>query len=95
MARKEAQIGNFQFRDLRRTGASWIRARGGSRDVASKLLGHADTKMTDIYLGVDERDKAEAVAKLNDMKLPTQKLELVSQSEIQAILEPSEETTKR
>jgi hypothetical protein len=50
--------------------------------------------MTDIYLGVNERDKSEAVAKFNDVKLPIQKPELVPQSEIQDLIQPKEEIAK-
>lgn len=46
---KRANIRNFRFHDLRHTFASWYMMNGGDLYELSKLLGHANIKMTERY----------------------------------------------
>lgn len=46
---KRAQIRDFRFHDLRHTFGSWYMMRGGDLFELSKILGHANIKMTERY----------------------------------------------
>jgi hypothetical protein len=47
---------DFQFRDLRRTGATWLYNKGMKLKAISKYLGHATIAMTERYIGVEADD---------------------------------------
>ncbi len=51
-AAKKAHIKDFQFRDLRRTGATWLFRKTNDLGLVQKRLGHASPAMTKKYLGI-------------------------------------------
>jgi integrase len=57
----------FTFRDLRRSGATWMRRQGVRLEVIQDVLGHADISMTRRYLHVTSQDKREAVQLLESI----------------------------
>ena len=64
-ARKESGI-YFQFRDLRRTGATQLLLSGTDLITIQKLLGHGDIKTTQRYLQPNGTHMIEAVNKLEE-----------------------------
>ena len=56
----------LKFHSLRHTSASWLVQRGVSIYEVSKLLGHSDIKVTEIYSDLRAEDLREAVEKLNN-----------------------------
>ena len=65
--RKEFQAGvakshieNFTFRDLRRTGATWLYKETGDKKLVSDRLGHTTVAMTEKYLGIQSEDRTRA-----------------------------------
>ena len=56
----------FKFHSLRHTFASWLVQRGVSIYEVSKLLGHSDIKVTEIYSHLRAEDLRESVEKLNN-----------------------------
>lgn len=65
-ARKGARIKDFEFRDLRRTGATRMLKDGVDLATISQMLGHASIQMTEHYIGIikeDNRRAAELLAK--------------------------------
>lgn len=56
----------LKFHSLRHTFASWLVQRGVSIYEVSKLLGHSDIKVTEIYSHLRAEDLRESVEKLNN-----------------------------
>lgn len=56
-AREKAGIENFQFRDLRRTGARMMLKKGADIATVSAYLGHANIAMTQVYVPPSQDDK--------------------------------------
>lgn len=48
---------HFSVRDLRRTGATWAYRKTKDLKAISKMLGHTNTKTTELYLHIDEVDR--------------------------------------
>jgi integrase len=65
-ARKDANILDFQFRDLRRTGARTLLKGGVDLATVSKYLGHASIQMTERYAAASEEDLHRAAQVLNN-----------------------------
>jgi integrase len=57
---KAANVKDFVFKDLRRTGATWLYKKGMDIKTISLLLGHASTQMTETYLGIVDGHTREA-----------------------------------
>ena len=58
---KAANIKGFQFRDLRRTGATIMLKKGMDIATVSKVLGHASIQMTERYLHTTREEMQKAV----------------------------------
>ena len=56
----------LNFHSLRHTFASWLIQRGASIYSVSKLLGHSDVKVTEIYAHLRPEDLIDSVNKLNN-----------------------------
>lgn len=56
----KAMITNFHFKDLRRTGARRMLKAGFDIAVVSQYLGHRTIRMTQVYVGAEAPDIAEA-----------------------------------
>lgn len=56
-ASRKANIRDFQFRDLRRTGATWLFRETNDLGMVQKRLGHSSPVMTRKYLGILEDDE--------------------------------------
>jgi len=50
LVRKMAGLSDLQFRDLRKTAATFAKMKGHSNKLISEYLGHASTKTTELYL---------------------------------------------
>lgn len=50
---------HFNVRDLRRTGATWAYRKTKDLKGVSKMLGHTNTRTTELYLHIDEVDRQE------------------------------------
>lgn len=59
-------IRDCTFRDLRRTGLSWMDKLGARRTVLRDRAGHTDSKTTDLYLGSEMVEQLEAIRTLED-----------------------------
>lgn len=66
-ARKAARIEDFQFRDLRKTGANLLKMRNHSNKMISEFLGHASTQTTEIYMIKDVEHLKPLAKDLEDM----------------------------
>lgn len=66
-ARTRAGLKDFQFRDLRRTGARMMLAKGIDLATVSAFLGHASLKMTEVYVTPSKDDAAAAGEILGSM----------------------------
>lgn len=64
---KKANIKNFQFRDLRRTGATYLFRKTNDLGMVQQRLGHASPAMTQKYLGILDGDNIRASAILGDI----------------------------
>ena len=63
----EAELNSkLKFHSLRHTFASWLVQRGVSIYEVSKLIGHSDIKVTEIYSHLRAEDLRESVEKLNN-----------------------------
>lgn len=63
---KTANLKDFVFKDLRRTGATWLHKKGMDIKTISLLLGHASTQMTETYLGIVDGHTREAARLLQN-----------------------------
>jgi len=63
---KAANLKGFVFKDLRRTGATWLHKKGMDLKTISLLLGHASTQMTETYLGIVDGHTREAARLLQN-----------------------------
>jgi integrase len=63
---KAANLKDFVFKDLRRTGATWLYKKGMDIKTISLLLGHASTQMTETYLGIVDGHTREAARLLTN-----------------------------
>jgi integrase len=59
-ARKDARIKDFEFRDLRRTGATRMLKDGVDLGTISQMLGHSSIQMTEHYIGIIKEDNKRA-----------------------------------
>jgi integrase len=57
---KKAKIHEFQFRDLRRTGATYLFRKTNDLGLVQRRLGHASPAMTKKYLGILDTDNMRA-----------------------------------
>jgi integrase len=57
---KKANLKNFQFRDLRRTGATWLFRRTNDLGMVQLRLGHTTPNQTKKYLGILDSDNVKA-----------------------------------
>lgn len=57
---KASNLKDFVFKDLRRTGATWLYKKGVDLKTISLLLGRASTQMTEAYLGIVDGHTREA-----------------------------------
>ena len=62
-----AHLENFTFRDLRRTGATWLYKATGDKKLVSDRLGHATIEMTERYLGIQSEDRTQASKIMKDL----------------------------
>ena len=53
----KTNLHNFQFRDLRRSGATWLYKKGGTLKWISNYLGHQSEVMTRRYIGILGEDE--------------------------------------
>lgn len=66
-ALKGANILDFQWRDWRRTAATWLDKLGERRTVIQHILGHGDLRTTEIYIGADLDEQRKAIEKLKTL----------------------------
>jgi integrase len=59
-ARSAAKIKDFEFRDLRRTGATRMLKDGADLVTVSQMLGHSSIQMTERYIGTVREDRKRA-----------------------------------
>lgn len=72
--RKNAGIADIRMRDLRRTSASALLARGASLPAIQKHLGHTELSMTEEYLHLEMDQSRNELEKLDGYFVPPQKL---------------------
>lgn len=53
-ARKGARLHDCQFRDLRKTGANLLKNKNWSNKIISEVLGHTNTRTTEVYMVKDQ-----------------------------------------
>ncbi|MGB8507098.1 MAG: site-specific integrase [Pyrinomonadaceae bacterium] len=63
---KRAGVKNFHFHDLRHTFGSRLGQGGASPYIIARLMGHADLKMSLVYVHLTERDERAAVEMAQD-----------------------------
>ena len=90
-ARKAANIKDFQFRDLRRTGARTLLKSGIDLATVSKYLGHASLAMTERYVVASDDDLQKASEVLNSKF----SLESLSQTDVKTDVSHSETVAKK
>ena len=61
-----AGIADFRLHNIRHTTASWLRRAGVELDVIAKILGHKDTRMTERYAHLFDKEIDNAVGILNE-----------------------------
>src|SRR5262249_12625868 len=64
-ARREVELVDFRFHDLRHTAASWLRMAGTDIHTVAQLLGHKDLRQAARYQHLSPAFLAEAVGKLD------------------------------
>jgi len=69
-ARKESKIVHFQFRDLRRSGARAMLAKGMDIDTVRRILGHTTIGMTEMYVPSNDNDAQIATEVLGSLFFP-------------------------
>ena len=57
---KKANLKNFQFRDLRQTGATWLFRKTNDLGMVQRRLGHTTPNQTKKYLGILDSDNVKA-----------------------------------
>lgn len=67
-ARRVANLGDFQFRDLRHEAASWFDKAGVPIVYVSSLLGHSNLSTTSRYLNIHRRGLHLAMQKLEESR---------------------------
>jgi integrase len=64
-ARREVELEDFRFHDLRHTAASWMRMAGADIHTVAQALGHKDLRMAARYQHLSPAFLADAVSKLD------------------------------
>jgi integrase len=64
---KDANIDNFRWHDMRHDVATQLRKKGAPIDIVSKVLGHADLRMTQRYAHIGQDEVRLAVESLSEV----------------------------
>lgn len=87
-ARDEADLGDFQLRDLRHEAASRFDEAGVAIVYVSWLLGHSNLSTTSRYLNIHRRGLHLAMQKLEDSRAPKLKQEQPPAEKTDAVAQP-------